>query len=295
MTQWCLAAGPRCITTEFALQVFLDVRWSIVSASREVSGNTLMKECKMNRDIEGRKCSILGDENWRALPWSNFTKDSLHNLFDIGFALAACLEQADLISGNDAPGTYSNNLGQLSFSCDSVKNRLVDWYNAFFADRVPPQHLSGSDSNRDMHDRDHSADPPEFTDLWKATNMVYYWLFKMILNDIRPHASQQTAGIGDLPSVQHAASASENRLSHIVPASPPSGSSTEQSEDTNLTLATNIVSASSCLLASDTGWLGPQRLFFPLRRAMEYLAQANSPLCADARAAFMSLVKRLRG
>ena len=30
MTQWCLAAGPQCFSTEFAVHVFEDVRWSIV-------------------------------------------------------------------------------------------------------------------------------------------------------------------------------------------------------------------------------------------------------------------------
>jgi hypothetical protein len=30
MIQWCQAAGPTNIKTEFALQVFVDVRWSIV-------------------------------------------------------------------------------------------------------------------------------------------------------------------------------------------------------------------------------------------------------------------------
>ena len=30
MIQWCLAAKPQSINTEFALQVFHDVRWCIV-------------------------------------------------------------------------------------------------------------------------------------------------------------------------------------------------------------------------------------------------------------------------
>ena len=30
MTQWLLSAGPRSINTDFALQVFHDVRWCIV-------------------------------------------------------------------------------------------------------------------------------------------------------------------------------------------------------------------------------------------------------------------------
>ena len=30
MTQWCKAAGPQSITSEFGLKVFEDIRWCIV-------------------------------------------------------------------------------------------------------------------------------------------------------------------------------------------------------------------------------------------------------------------------
>ncbi len=33
MAQWCRAAGPHSINTEFALQIFQDVRWSLVRVS----------------------------------------------------------------------------------------------------------------------------------------------------------------------------------------------------------------------------------------------------------------------
>lgn len=68
----------------------------------------------------------------------------------------------------------------------------------------------------------------------------------------------------------------------------------EQLADANLRLALNMVAASSYFLANNTGWVGPQRLFFVIRRAMEYLKKTGSPVAADAYKAFMGVLVRLR-
>lgn len=106
------------------------------------------------------------------------------------------------------------------------------------------------------------ASEAEFTSLLHASCMVYYWLFKMNLNDI------------------------------LVATEP-----LEEEENltfSSLELATNIVSAAPYFLADGTGWLGPQRLFDPLKKAMVVLTAKQSPFAEDAQRAFGRLLGRLR-
>ena len=214
----------------------------------------LANESKMNRDIERGKCSILGNQEWSVLPWRNFTKDSLQELFDIGFMLAAVLEEVDLCESGD---TSVIRLESLSSGCQGVRQRFHVWYNDYSAIGIGPELDSVQYEN-----------PAQlrFTSMWDASIAVHYWLFQLIMQDIT---------FRSLQFIPAGASAFDNGY--------------------GLTLANNIVMSSSFLLTEDLGWLGPQRLFFPLRRSLEVLAKARSPLVADAQAAFKTLVTRLRG
>lgn len=211
----------------------------------------------MNRDIERHQVSALGTEEWKTLPWQNFTKDGLQSLFDIGFELAEVLHQLDLYKTIDYPEVMVGRRAKLSHSCSRIRDELEEWYNTYWADQhdsdVSPSSTPSPGSRQ-----------PEFTTFWEATNIIYWWLFSLILNEI---------------------------ISEVLePEDPQQGIIATSS----LRVATKIVAASSYFLADDTGWLGPQRLFFPLRRAIEYLKKAESPQVAEAGMALQKTVGRLR-
>ena len=66
---------------------------------------------------------------------------------------------------------------------------------------------------------------------------------------------------------------------------------------TSSKLATDIVASAPYFLAEDTGWLGPQRLFFPLRQVMGYFGKRLPQSLVEfngAKAAFVACINRLR-
>lgn len=216
----------------------------------------------MNGAIDGRQPSALSTERWKTVPWRFFAKDSLQCLFDIGFNIAALLERLDACDSPQAPETSVSQRARLSLSCGAVQQSLEEWHSAHWGHR-------NSLSPSSMHSCDELDSPSSasaahfgFKSLWEATNIAYFWLFKMILNDIL------------------AATASQEEQQDLVFSS--------------LELAVNIVSVSSYFLAEATGWLGPQRLFFPLKRAMALLMSKQSPFAEDAQKAFGQLIRKLR-
>lgn len=212
----------------------------------------------MNHAIRSRKRSLIGSKDWRTLPWQHFTKDCFQQLLDVGFDLAALLEQIDLSVDSSKPK-------QLSAGCLKISKKLEQWYTDFWA---CDEHYQGQSSQEDMDDAEscplhHPRSSPEFSGLWDATNITYYRWFKLILNDIMLLIFRE--------------SLQQDRIA-----------------DSSLTLATHIVSAVPYFLADDTGWLGPQRLFFPLQRAMDHLAKVDSPFFLDAQKGFGTMIARLR-
>lgn len=191
----------------------------------------------MNRAIDGRMRSPLDTEEWRTVPWRLSAKDSLQCLFDLGFSLAALLEQLDVCSSPQLPEASVSKRALLSLTCASVQTKLDEWHSTNWSSRDEPS-------------------------LWKATNMVYFWLFKIITNEVL------------------AATAPERNQQELIFSS--------------LELAVEIVSASSFFLADATGWLGPQRLYFPLKKAMALLVQQHSPFAEDAQQAFGRVLGKLR-
>lgn len=214
----------------------------------------------MNRAIDGRKRSILGTEEWKTVPWRLFPKDSLQSLFDLGFELSALLERLDLCESPQPPEVSVSKRAQLSLRCSVVEDSLREWYMTCwsFRDLTPSPRIGDDLSSASSPGTTHS----EFKSLWEATNVAYFWLFKMILNEILAATA---------PQAEH-----------------------EDLVFSSLELAVNIVSASSYFLADSTGWLGPQRLFFPLRRAMVLLISKQSPFAQDAQKAFKHLLAKLK-
>lgn len=207
-------------------------------------------------------CSALDTEEWRTLPWLSFPKDGLQQLFDLGFELAALLEQLDLAESLSPPEASVSSMANLALRCIGVQEALELWYSHHWQWREDQMPFCNAISN----DTDEASTPeaasPEFESLWEATNMAYFWLFKMILHEIL------------------IATASEEEQEGL--------------EFAMLDLAVSIVSASPYFLVDGTGWLGPQRIFFPLKRAMILLKSKQSPFAGDALEVFGKVVAKLR-
>lgn len=216
---------------------------------------------QVNRAIEFRQSSPLGADDWKARPWRFFPKDSLQRLFDFGFELAVLLEEFDTVERSRLPEEFVSKRAQLSLRCSILQGDLEDWHRAHWTGQG-----SSASSPYSVESTGLASSPDteqlEFRNLWHATNIIYFWLFKMILNDML------------------ASTALEEEQSDLAFSS--------------LELAVNIVSASQYFLADATGWLGPQRLFFPLRKAMVLLLSKQSPFAADAQQAFGQLTRRLK-
>ncbi|KAK5174515.1 uncharacterized protein LTR77_001595 [Saxophila tyrrhenica] len=259
MAEWCRAAGPRSIKTDFAMQLFKDVRWTI-----------------MNHCIETHKASILGSEEWLTLPWERFEKDSLQKLYDFGFDISTLLQLVD----SSLASYDSELLATLPMTCFSLLEGLDLWRDKAW----PSQHDSPFELSEDIY-ADTEKSLHNLSGMWEATNMIYYWWFKILLNEA-------------LSSLQTASSRESSIFSD--------GSSPENSQSTVnqyadlaltsniLTLAADIVRASPYLLADNTGWVGPQRLAYPLKAAMKHLARARSPLVLEAQASLKALFGRLK-
>lgn len=257
MVQWCLAAGPRRINSEFALMVFQDVRWSLVceTGSRVLPRILLTVAAQMIHCIESSKSSVLGEEDWLTTPWLQYEKDSLQQLFDFGFSIAAVLEKIEGKHDMTNPSTAAH----LFALCFDVKENLDLWY---------VKHWGTLDQSTILM----------LAGLFEASNLVYYWWFKMTLN-------QAVMSID-----KHLHRHSQQLDSDLSPQSVDTSLQTE-----NTRLATDIVRAAPFFSADGTGWLGPMRNMFPLKLAMAHLSAVESPAFAEAQTALMQLVKKLRG
>ncbi|KAK3716317.1 hypothetical protein LTR37_006467 [Vermiconidia calcicola] len=285
MAQWCCAAGPTHVSSEYALQVFEDVRW-----------------CIMNRSIQRHESSKLGTREWKTLPWQHYPKDSLQELYDLGFDLAALLEQVDSNINFGNTDAQIRKMEHLSLGCLKVSKNLEHWYTCNWASQGRGQ----SDANDDLqaYGLPLSDQPlrPELGGLWQGMNIIYYWCFKLILNGILSSLLQQTQQQEELIASVQELDLSSDIFSNgqAYDGSLPTPSSggfpqkQEQLANDSLKLAIDIVLVSPFFLADDTGWLGPQRYFFPLQKAMEHLSKVGSPFHSDAKAAFVRLITRLR-
>lgn len=216
----------------------------------------------MNRAIDCRTRSALDTEEWKTLPWLRFPKDSLQHLFDFGFELAALLQQLDRCESLSPPEASVSMRATLELECMGVQQALEEWYSHHWQGRERLMLSSDSPPDGVMQVDSPEGASPEFEDLWEATNMAYFWLFKMILKEILIATSAE-----------------------------------EEQEDLQfamLDLAVSVVSATPYFLADGTGWLGPQRIFFPLKRAMILLKSKQSPFAEDALEAFGKVVAKLR-
>jgi len=129
---------------------------------------------QLHRDLEKHTCSKLAAVEWRTLPWQNFEKDSLQYLFDIGFDLAALLEQADLCDNGQMPEAAIYRRAQLSLAYYKVRDALEEWYAEHWGWRGP----GGLDQD----------DPEQqFASLWEAMNIGYWWMFIVSAGDCFKH------------------------------------------------------------------------------------------------------------
>lgn len=248
---------------------------------------------QLNHSLDSCRSSVLGNEDWKTVPWLRFEKDSLHYLFDIGFELATLLERAQLVLS--AP-VGVDGLNDLWSDCFAIFGKLEQWYNVHWAENVRQRQMTVSANLGAMsHDRS-SESPPLFGSFWEATNLVYYWSFKLMLDDCLVGLSGRTPAPSPHNPSQPTPTSSKRKGSKARTAIIHGLSDTQlqQITNTSLALATDIVRSTAYFLADDTGWLGPQRLFFPIQRVMKHLAKVQSPLFSDARLAFMQLLGRLR-
>jgi hypothetical protein len=207
----------------------------------------------MIHGIEQSRSSMLGTGDWLTLPWRRFHKDSLQELYDNGFTVAAILEKVDQLGERFDTAASIN----LSETCLEAGIALEMWYSKHWGtlDHTVVLLLGG---------------------LFEASNLVYYWWFKIVLNQVLISLGGQTS-----------------TLLHDM------GNSLQKFDRTNLEeentiLASNIVGATPFFSAEDTGWVGPQRLLFPLKRAMIHLGMVKSPVFPKAQSVFMQLIRKMR-
>ena len=191
------------------------------------------------------------------MPWRNHTKDSLQQLYDHGFALADLLEQINCCDDIH----YADTAAYFSSICLDIMEQVEDWYSRVWGtfDEQTILLMGG---------------------LFEATNMVYYWWFKLALNEVLLALYLRSSMVLDPSSTTLSASAQDVANASL--------------RRNNIKLASDIVYAAPFFSADNTGWIGPQRMVFPLKRAMLELGKAQSPVFAEAKDVFMRLVKRLR-
>lgn len=244
----------------------------------------------MSRAIDNRKASVLGSQYWKTTPWQYFAKDSLQQLFDFGFELAALLELANLIKDVAEPAKREDRLEQLSSGHSTLLQSLNQWFGVHWTARMDVA-LRGrmpDIPNAPGRSRTFAGSSPDFESMWEASNIVFYWYFTLVLNDI-------TLILIEAEYVQSPESVKHGPSQNSEPRSvAPVLSTREELSDSSLDLAINILVSRDWFLSGDTGWLGPQRLFFPLKRAMSHLLAVRSPLGLDAREAFFKLIARLK-
>lgn len=125
-----------------------------------------------------RKRSVLGNEDWRIIPWSRCEKDSLQQLFDIGFDLAEVLERMDLSSHLNSSNIEQTAHAELWSGCSRIFGQLEQWYSRHWQHRIHRQHICLPSDEAST-----SQWSPAFENFWEATNLVYYWSFKLILDE----------------------------------------------------------------------------------------------------------------
>lgn len=261
----------------------------------------------MGHCIETRTSSILGNEEWKTLPWQNHEKDSLSYLFDIGFDLAAASQRTDVITQTNSVPSQKV-FAELWSACLAIFAQLESWYRQHWPDQASG-FTSTSISDPGIAGVLGSQSRPQFGSLWEATNIVYYWSFKVVLdqnvlalselqNRISPQQQQSTPTPTPPPTGRSKAkftSSSTRDASLASHGLTPSQAS--QIAATSSKLATDVVLSAPYFLADDTGWLGPQRLFFPLRQVMGYFGKRlpqEIKQFQEAKAAFVACIDRLR-
>lgn len=253
---------------------------SCVSATRRKHSphNSLTLCVQMIHSIDSHKASILGSEEWLTIPWERFEKDALQELFDFGFDVAASLQLVDTTIISHDPGL----LAQLPTTCFSLVDELETWRTNTWPSRYESPSSGSEDDSLDNGYT--SSSTPQLSGCLEATCLIYYWWFKLVLNDALSSLSGTSSRESPILSFD----------SILASDYPPVSQYAEMALSSNsLVLATNIVNAAPVLLADDTGWVGPQRLMFPLRASIQHLARARSPMLLEAQAALKALFGRL--
>jgi len=249
--------------------------------------------------LDSRKGSVLGREGWKTIPWQNASKDSLHHLFDIGFDLAALLEKLDVHIFNIDLKAEPGNMSKVWSACSDTFQLLENWYGRYWAQTIQDRQNVTSEIPEIVNAFDATIQPAHlcFGSFYEASNLAYYWSYKLILNDNIIDLSGHISRSSNSPTAEPSPSSSSGLVSSKRRTKPVVGLNDPQSQQVSnecLTLATNILLSAPHFLSVNTGWLGPQRIFFPMQRAMQYLTKARSPLAGQARAAFFQAVSRLR-
>jgi len=254
---------------------------------------------KVNHTLDSRKGSVLGQEGWKTIPWQNASKDSLHHLFDIGFDLAAVLEKLDVHVLNIDSDAESGNISKVWSACSDTFKLLEDWYGQYWASIVQDRQNATPEIPEIVSASDATPQPAHvrFGSFYEASNLAYYWSYKLILNENIVKLAGHTSRYSTSPTPEPSLSSSSGPVSSKPRKKAAVGLSDPQIQQVSnecLNLATNILLSAPHFLSVNTGWLGPQRLFFPMQRSMQYLTKARSPLAGQARAAFFQAVSRLR-
>ena len=225
-------------------------------------------------------------------------------MFDCGFELAALLDKIDLETASGTQST-AEKLEQLLLSCFIAADGLEAWCNDHWTSQERRQYGLYNGGARQAHgvDPDHIAYHLEFGSILEATSVVYYWSFQLILNQTMLSLLRRIEEQHQVQSPFHATAAFDTAPKHpilddtsTVESRGLYAPSQEQLAESSLELAIDIVLAASFFLRDGTGWLGPQKLFFPLRRAMAYLGTVSTalPVQMEAQLIFKSLIARLR-
>ena len=228
-------------------------------------------------------------------------------LGDIGFQIAEFLEHVDASRSVCRSTSFASRLARtrLYTSCSRLYEELEDWYKSCCPGKALSERGHTYDCLEDAQEVPiHQNAACDFESLAQATNLAYYWCFKLILNDSLSSLMQQASEQGPSRCDRQPNLA----FGEFSVAQASTGSLTielngerlptcTQLASGSVALAMSIVLATPYFLRDEVGWLGPQRLWFPMRKAMEYLYKEVSPFASEAqlaRSAYEKLSSRLQ-
>lgn len=232
--------------------------------------------------LQHRTSSFLGSPVWCTEPWRNQPKDIEQTLYDLGFALAALVEEIDRSLHSNSTDIGGQTMLQHLNRCSALDTDLGLWYQEHL--RVSPSPLCWvSDSElsncvENSRPGARSLAPYVFPSLRLALMTVNFWALRLVLSTTvgdACNAISQTQRTNE-PALDAPFESTVHPTDKAFERSSQAKSVVEEmayrhGHDRCFALAVEITRAVSYCTRESMGLLGPQKSLFALRVALYYL------------------------